>query len=293
MSFGQTVILGAIAGLTIFLGLPFGRLTTMGKRTRIFLGGVSAGILVFLFFDILEHATEPVEQAITSKSWGDLAGLGTAYVVGLGLGLLGLVYLPRLIRPRPSAPAAPAAPASPNAPIMPGGPTSGVGPGAMAVVEAEANVVRTEALAIGMTIATGIGLHNFSEGLAIGQAASTGAISLAVLLIVGFGLHNATEGFGIVGPLVARGIRPTWSWLFVAGLIGGGPTFLGTIVGTAIQSPLLFVGCLALAAGAILNVVGELFVAGRRMSWELTLSGMFVGFLAGLATDMILVAAGA
>ncbi|HEY2917138.1 MAG TPA: ZIP family metal transporter [Candidatus Limnocylindrales bacterium] len=274
MEFGQTVILGAIAGCTIFLGLPFGRLTTMAKRTRIFLGGVSAGILVFLFFDILEHATEPLEDALTAKAWDQVAGLGAAYVVGLGLGLLGLIYLPRLLRPRPTAP-------------------SGVGPGAMAVAEADANLARTEALGIGMTIAMGIGLHNFSEGLAIGQSASAGAISLAVLLIIGFGLHNATEGFGIVGPLVARGVRPTWTWLLAAGLIGGGPTFLGTVVGTAIDSQLLFVGCLALAAGAILNVVGELFVAGRRMSWELTLGGMFVGFLAGLATDMILVAAGA
>jgi zinc transporter, ZIP family len=161
----------------------------------------------------------------------------------------------------------------------------------MAVTEADALLVRSEALGIGMTIATGIGLHNFSEGLAIGQAASANAISLAVLLIIGFGLHNATEGFGIVGPLVARGIRPTWGRLATAGLIGGGPTFLGTVVGTAFQSPVLFVGCLALAAGAILNVVGELFVAGRRMSWELTLAGMFVGFLAGLATDLVLVAA--
>ena len=63
MSFGQTVVLGAIAGLTIFLGLPFGRLQSTGRRTRIFLGGLSAGILVFLLFDILGHATEPLETA--------------------------------------------------------------------------------------------------------------------------------------------------------------------------------------------------------------------------------------
>jgi hypothetical protein len=55
----------------------------------------------------------------------------------------------------------------------------------------------------------------------------------------------------------------------------------------------LFVACLALAAGAILNVVGELIVVGRRASWELTLWGLFAGFMAGLATDLILVAAGA
>ena len=33
-------------------------------------------------------------------------------------------------------------------------------------------------------IATGIGLHNFSEGLAIGQSAAAGEISLALVLII-------------------------------------------------------------------------------------------------------------
>ena len=53
-------------------------------------------------------------------------------------------------------------------------------------------------------IAAGIGLHNFSEGLAIGQSAAAGEISLALVLIIGFGLHNATEGFGIVGPFAGE-----------------------------------------------------------------------------------------
>jgi ZIP family zinc transporter len=271
VTFAQTVVLGAVAGLTIFLGLPFGRLRSMGRGTRIFLGGVSAGILVFLLFDILGHATEPLEAALDDRAWDQLASLGLAYVLGLGGGLLGLVYLPRWLRR----------------------PRRGVGPGAMAVAEAELQSVRSEALSVGMTIAAGIGLHNFSEGLAIGQSAASGAISLAVLLIIGFGLHNATEGFGIVGPLVARDVLPSWRWLAVAGIVGGGPTFLGTIVGSLMGSPILFVACLTLAAGAILNVVGELIVVGRKMSWELTLWGLFAGFLAGLATDLVLVAAGA
>jgi ZIP family zinc transporter len=58
-----------------------------------------------------------------------------------------------------------------------------------------------------MAIAAGIGLHNFSEGLAIGQAASGGELTLAVLLIVAFALCNTTEGFGIVGPLAAAEVR--------------------------------------------------------------------------------------
>jgi ZIP family zinc transporter len=161
----------------------------------------------------------------------------------------------------------------------------------MAVAEADA--VRSDALRVGMAIATGIGLHNFSEGLAIGQAAHSGSVSLALLLVIGFALHNGTEGFGIVGPLAATGQRASWGWLAAAGLIGGGPTFLGTLVGTAVSSDLLFVGFLALAAGAILYVIGELFGAGRRLSWEVTLWGVFAGFGLGLLTELVLVAAGA
>src|SRR5207237_5360459 len=84
------------------------------------------------------------------------------------------------------------------------------------------------ALRTGLTIAGAIGVHNFAEGLAIGVSARAGAISLATVLIVGFALHNATEGFGIVGPL--GDVKPSWGWLGLAGLIGGGPTFLGSLV---------------------------------------------------------------
>jgi ZIP family zinc transporter len=120
----------------------------------------------------------------------------------------------------------------------------------MSVAEAELSqpAAQSAALRTGMGIAAGIGLHNFSEGLAIGQAAQAGEMTLAALLIVGFALHNTTEGFGIVGPLAAADVRASWGWLGLAGLVGGGPTFLGTIVGTSFSSTYLFVGCLALAA---------------------------------------------
>jgi ZIP family zinc transporter len=152
--------------------------------------------------------------------------------------------------------------------------------------------VRSNALRVAMSIAAGIGLHNFSEGLAIGQAASSKQISLAVLLVIGFALHNATEGFGIVGPLAAAGERASWGWLALAGLVGGGPTMIGTIIGTAFTPEVVFVAFLALAAGAILYVVDELLAAGRRMSWDVMLWGVFVGFLVAFATELVIVAAG-
>jgi ZIP family zinc transporter len=283
VSTAQTILLGAIAGFTIYLGLPLGRVRLASLKARAFLNAVSAGILVFLLFEILAHATEPVEHAVEEAaegeaSWGQFAALGLVYAVSFGVGLLGLLYLGRLWtrRSRPR--------------------TISLGPGAMAVTETDLAEpdVQAAALRTGMGIAAGIGLHNFSEGLAIGQAAQAGEMTLAALLIIGFALHNTTEGFGIVGPLAAAGVRASWGWLGLAGLIGGGPTFLGTIVGTSFSSTYLFVfvGCLALAAGALLYVIGEILPVGRRLSWEVTLWGLMAGFFLGLATELVLEVAG-
>jgi zinc transporter, ZIP family len=278
----QTILLGAIAGFTIYLGLPLGRVKVASLRTRAFLNAASAGILLFLLFEILAHATAPLEAALEEAAdgeaaWGEFAALGLVYVVGFGAGLLSLLYLGRLWKR--SAPSR----------------RTSVGPGAMSVAEAELSqpAAQSAALRTGMGIAAGIGLHNFSEGLTIGQAANAGQMTLAALLIIGFALHNATEGFGIVGPLAAANVRASWGWLGLAGLIGGGPTFLGTIVGTSFSSTYLFVGCLALAAGALLYVIGEILPVGRRLSWEVTLWGLMAGFFLGLATELVLELAGA
>jgi ZIP family zinc transporter len=277
VSTAQTVLLGAIAGFTIFLGLPLGRVRTSSLRGKAFLNAVSAGILLFLLVDIFEHATGPVEEAMEravdgAGSWGRFAATAAVYALGFGVGLLGLFYLARRLQ----AGARSSAPAS-------------IGPGAMAAAEVAPSV---GALRLGMAIAMGIGLHNFSEGLAIGQAARSGALELAALLIIGFGLHNTTEGFGIVGPPAAAGVRPSWGWLGLAGLVGGGPTFAGTLLGMQFDSPLVYVACLTLAAGAIVYVVAELLPLGRRLSWEVTMWGLAAGFLAGLATELVVAAAG-
>ena len=143
-------------------------------------------------------------------------------------------------------------------------------------------------------IAVGIGLHNFSEGLAIGQSAASGEISLALLLIVGFGLHNATEGFGIVAPLTGEPIRPSWGFLALLGLIGGGPTFVGTLVGQSFVNDTVSVAFLALAAGSILYVIIQLLRVAERLGHRLLMSwGLLLGLLLGFATDFVIVAAGA
>ena len=146
--------------------------------------------------------------------------------------------------------------------------------------------VDRRALNTAMTIAVAIGLHNFAEGLAIGVSAQAGEIALATVLIVGFALHNATEGFGIVGPL--GGVRPSWSWLGVAGLVAGGPTLLGAMLGYQVTSDALELCFYALAGGAILYVIGEIWAGVRRQGHaEFGLYLLGVGFLLGVATDLV------
>lgn len=286
MSTGHVALLGAIASVTIFFGLAFGRVRTRGVAAKTLLNAIATGILVFLFFDILQNAVGSLQLALFAAqrgrgTWASFGMQSVVFVLGFSVGLLSLVYLGRLFRPRSS-------PTSVAPPVL-RPPSPGAEPGAVAPSLAS----RQDALRLSISIASGIGLHNLSEGLAIGQAAHVGQVSLAALLVVGFALHNATEGFGIVGPLAATGVRPTWGWLLRAGVIGGGPTFVGALFGSLVVSPLLFVGSLALAAGAIVFVVGELLAAGRRLARELTMWGVLLGFFLGLATDFVLVAAGA
>lgn len=281
VSDGQVILLGGIAGATIFLGLPVGRTQRLSSGTRAFLNALAIGILLFLLWDVLSQAIDPVEKALTAAAvdgngtWGRFAELAATFAVLLGVGLLSLVYYDRWLGSRPRV--------------------RREGPGAALAEDLRPAVstVAHEASRLALLIAIGIGFHNFSEGLAIGQSAAKGEISLALLLIIGFGMHNATEGFGIVAPMSADGVRPTWGYLAVLGLIGGGPTFLGTIVGESFVNDTLSVAFLALAAGSILYVILQLVKMAFRMGHrEMLMWGLLLGFFAGLATDFVLVAAG-
>ncbi|MGG2464353.1 ZIP family metal transporter [Streptomyces sp. RGM 3693] len=276
MSSAHIALLGAIAGFTIYLGLPIGRLRKPTPRLKGGLNAVAIGILLFLVWDVLTHAWEPIDEGLSKHHWGPVATGGLVLAAGLGIGLVGLVHYDAWIaRRRQAAAGTPA------------------GPGAATTTE-PAPKIRSQASSLALMIATGIGLHNFAEGLAIGNSAAQGELSLAVLLIIGFGLHNATEGFGIVAPLAAEGERPTWTTLLWLGLIGGGPTFLGTIVGQHLVNDTLSIAFLGLAAGSILYVVIELLAVARKTGLKtLTTWGIFVGLLLGFATDAVVTAAGA
>lgn len=257
MSQASAVLLGAVAGGTIFLGLPVARMHGLPKPVQGFLNAFATGILVFLLWDILSHAGGPVEAALV-PGHGSFAALVAIFAASFGAGLMGLVYFNRTVfsHLRHST----------------GAPT---------------------ARSLSLAIATGLGLHNLSEGLAIGQSARLGAIALTGVLVIGFALHNITEGFGIAAPMTTESKAPSWGFLGLAGLIGGGPTFIGTWIGYLAESTYFSVAFLALAAGALVYVLNELFNLGRRIATPAMFAwGLLGGFLTAYATDLVLVASG-
>jgi ZIP family zinc transporter len=290
MGLGKTLLLGFIAGVTILLGLPIGRLRRPAVTMRLLLNATAVGVLLFLLWDVLAAAWDPIDSELSAihdghGSLGKALGYGSLFAGGLCVGLLSLVAYERWMVGRAAAHA------------------RTYGPGAMTVGELDRPTQPggwSPARRLALLIAVGIGLHNFAEGLAIGQSAASGELALAVLLVIGFGLHNATEGFGIVAPLAADvdsdGQRriPSWGFLLSLGAIGGGPTFIGTVVGHGFTSEPVSVVFLTLAAGSILYVVAQLLgVAARARRSDLLGYGLLLGLLAGFLTDAIVTAAGA
>ncbi|HEY2474418.1 MAG TPA: multicopper oxidase domain-containing protein [Candidatus Cybelea sp.] len=254
LSFWTTVLLGAIAGFTIFLGLPIARARRFSPQTVALLNALAIGILLYLVVEIAQNAIAPISAALGVWHRGNGAfpvALVAVFAIGLCIGLVGLgsaaTYFTR-----------------------------------QAAMHAENPVV------LAAIIAIGIGAHNFGEGLAIGASAAAGATAVALALIVGFGLHNATEGFGVAAPLVGR-VVPSWALIGLAGLIAGGPTFIGTIVGYRFYSPTLSVLFLAIAVGALVFVIGELWNVLRRTGLTASVTAtMCAGFLIALATELFL-----
>lgn len=253
--------LGLLAGGTIVLGLPIARLRRVSAKTTGFLNAVSTGVLIFLLVEMAGHVLEDIEEVIEEAvehgtSLAQVWPASAVFAVGFSLGLLGLVWFERRYL---------------------GTARNGIAP-------------RTRAKQLALMIAIGLGLHNFSEGLAIAQGYTSGALRLAWLLAIGFALHNATEGFGIAAPL--SGHRVSWKFLLGAGGIAGGPTFLGTLVGGWWTSEPFETFCLALASGTILYIIGELLHLGRQLKEEAVIGGgLLTGFFIAVVTDFLLIAA--
>jgi len=254
LSFTSILLMGAVAGFTIYLGLPFALVKS--KTIRTFASSFSVGILFFILIDILGKTFDTVKEKIVEAAghgseWGSAASYAGLLVLGIAGAYLGLVFFEqRWIK------------------------KSG-----------DSGLVR-DPRTLALIIAVGIGLHNFSEGLAIGQELAKGAMALGYLLVIGFALHNATEGFGIAAPLT--GEKPGIGFLFLLGMVGGGPTVIGTVIGESFQYPILETFFLALASGAIFYVIGELSHIGRQKGSHITVAfGIIVGLLLAFGSDVL------
>jgi zinc transporter, ZIP family len=136
-------------------------------------------------------------------------------------------------------------------------------------------------LVLAYLIATGIGLHNLGEGLAVGAALATGEVALGTFLIIGFAIHNTTEGLAIVAPLGTFRTRPSL-WHFIGlGAVAGLPTVLGAWGGGFAFAPGWATLAFGVAAGAIGQVIWQI---SRSVSKEHGLASPFgaVGLMAGI-----------
>jgi ZIP family zinc transporter len=255
MDYSNLLLLSSIAGFTIFLGLPAAMIATQ-PRARALMTSLSAGVLIFLLIEIAYKCLEMVEESAKSALSGSASAtpvlFGALLIGGISIGLLGLTFFEEhfMGMAKESDPA-------------------------------------TRSKRVSLMIALGIGLHNFGEGLAIGQEYANGALSLAYLLVAGFALHNATEGFGIAAPLQTA--KVDWKFLGIAGFVGGGPTVIGTLVGSAYTLPALELLALSLAAGSILYVVGELLHIGKMQGQHRTaMVGLLIGFFAAFGSEMVI-----
>ena len=246
------MFLGIIAGITIFLGLPIARWHRASERLRGILALASAGVLLFLVIEVGYHAMESVETSAKAGGVNTALLQGTVLVAGFLVGLVGLAFLEERRKKR-------------------------------------VETVGVDALEVATMIAVGIGLHNFAEGLAIGQSFSGGQAALGTILVVGFALHNATEGFGIAGPLVGQ--KVSWTRLVWLGLIGGAPTAIGSFVGGIWVNPTIELLFLSVAVGSLVYVTRELFrlrfaTLGAVGATAALSFGVFLGFGTELVVDI-------
>jgi zinc transporter, ZIP family len=250
----SNVMLGLIAGMTIFLGLPVARWKAASEKLRGSLALASAGVLFFLIIEVGFHAIEMVEGTAKSGAIGPALMQGGILVAGLVAGLIGLAWLEES--------------------------------------RGQKRVEGASPFDIATMIAIGIGLHNFAEGLAIGQSFSGGEVSLGWILVIGFALHNATEGFGIAGPLVGQDVPI--GRLLLLGLIGGGPTALGSLLGGAFVNPNIELLFLALAVGSLIYVTRELLrLRFATLNSVAAMSALTVGLLLGIGSELVVEVASA
>lgn len=270
IEFRTVLALGAISGFTIYIGLVASRLRNLKTGTRYILSSIATGILIFLIYDVLNGSWSIVEGSFIDAPYSGSSYLtpvsyALLFFLGLSLGIIGLSLYEK-----------------------------GYLAKATGASQYGRDIDSATSYRLSLMIAVGIGTHNFGEGLAIGSSYASGAIALATVLVIGFGLHNSTEGFGILGPLIRHSESPSLKFLGVAGLIGGGPTFFGTVIGSMWSSNVASILFLSFAAGALVYVTLTMYKSiSSAIPSNRLMTGIFIGMALGFFTDLIVTLGGA
>ena len=108
MTLSRTLLLGLLAGATILIGLPIGRLRRPATGLRVLLNAAAVGVLLFLLWDVMSAAWEPIDEALAGMhdgegGLGSALGYGVLFAGGMALGLLSLVFYEQWMKRRARA----------------------------------------------------------------------------------------------------------------------------------------------------------------------------------------------
>ena len=135
----------------------------------------------------------------------------------------------------------------------------------------------------GLTIALGIAIHGFLEGMAIGSGFAAEK-SLGFSLTIAILLHDIPEGMSIAIPLRAGGTARARAFLLT--LLAGLPMGFGAALGAWLgqRAALLISVSLAVAGGAMLYLVfAQMLPESMRMNGgKVSSAGSVLGLLSGM-----------
>ena len=200
--------------------------------TKAFLASTATGILIFLFWDVMSGAVEPVEAALEDGRGGRFAWLAFLLTAGFAVGLMSLVDYDTWMKRRRRR--------------------TFLGPGAASTAEFEIDHHFT-----GMSPGTLARDFHRDGHRATRLLRGPGDRTVGRL---GSGQPRdrpdhrvrAAQRYGrarICAPLAGDKDRPSWAFLGLLGLIGGAPTFFGTLIGQFWVNEAVSILFFALAAG--------------------------------------------
>ena len=83
--------LGAVAGFTIYLGLPVAAMRQISASVKGFLNAITIGVLIFILIEVLPEAKQLTEDTMVNSGLGSGYIFVIALVGGMALGIFGLV----------------------------------------------------------------------------------------------------------------------------------------------------------------------------------------------------------